>query len=91
MGYFFSIQQKPPFGGFCVGATAGGRTQDLGLKRPLLYQLSYRRKIFLLTLHECEDDKKTRADCQPVFFNSPKNFIAWLEWSVLILLMGQRR
>jgi hypothetical protein len=30
--------------GCFFGATAGDRTQDLGLKRPLLYQLSYRRK-----------------------------------------------
>lgn len=30
---------------FLSGATAGGRTQDLGLKRPLLYQLSYRRIV----------------------------------------------
>ncbi len=34
----------PTFAGFLRGATAGSRTQDLGLKRPLLYQLSYRRK-----------------------------------------------
>lgn len=38
------LTKNLPFGRFLNGAAAGGRTQDLGLKRPLLYQLSYRCK-----------------------------------------------
>ncbi len=42
--YFFHQRKTRDYiRAFHSGATAGDRTRDLGLKRPLLYQLSYRR------------------------------------------------
>jgi hypothetical protein len=54
----FGITKTSPFGEVFVGATAGIRTQDLGLKRPLLYQLSYRRKS-LICARSIEKDAPT--------------------------------